>query len=277
MEYKKTNLIHIIDRFTEMFVDYSPRVFMAIITLFIGFWVANRISKIFHKALISRNLDPTIVPFFASFTSVLIKVLVIVSVATKFGIETTSFVAMIGGAGLAIGLALQGSLSHFASGILILIFKPYRVGDTITAGGQTGKVLEILILQTILQSSDNHKVIIPNGTIMSSTIINQTGLGSVKIHLIFTLSGNSNIEKVKTLVKNEVAKCPFVDKNQDVSISVNTSDLNAMKLDIKMICDAENSGDAKDYLYEALKIAFDNNGVFGPEIKWSYQENIVSK
>ena len=277
MEYKKINLIHIIDRFTEMLVDYSPRVFMAIITLFVGFWVANRISKIFHKALISRNLDPTIVPFFASFTSVLIKVLVIVSVATKFGIETTSFVAMIGGAGLAIGLALQGSLSHFASGILILIFKPYRVGDTITAGGQTGKVLEILILQTILQSSDNHKIIIPNGTIMSSTIINQTGLASVKVHLTFTLSGDSNIEQVKTLIKNEVAKCPFIEKNHDVSISVNTSDLNAMKLDIKMICDAENTGEAKDYLYEALKIAFDKNGVFGPEVKWSHLENIVSK
>lgn len=277
MEFKKLNLIHIIDRFTEMLVDYSPRVFMAIITLFVGFWVANRVSKIFHKALISKNLDPTIVPFFASFTSVLIKVLVIVSVATKFGIETTSFVAMIGGAGLAIGLALQGSLSHFASGILILIFKPYRVGDTITAGGQTGKVLEILILQTILQSSDNHKIIIPNGTIMSSTIINQTGLGSVKIHLIFTLSGNSNIEKVKTLIKNEVVKCPFVEKNHDVSISVNTSDLNAMKLDLKIICNAENSGEAKDYLYEAIKISFDKNNITSPIITLDNLTEIISK
>lgn len=107
-----------------MLVDYSPRELMTILTLIIGFWVAIKVSKIFHKALIGRNLDPTIIPFIGSFVSVLIKILVILSVATKFGIETTSFVAMTGGAGLAVGLALQGSLSHFSRGILILIFKP---------------------------------------------------------------------------------------------------------------------------------------------------------
>jgi small conductance mechanosensitive channel len=264
MDLKKVNITHIIERFTDMLVDYSPRVLMAIFTLIIGFWVANRISKLFRRSLMGKNLDPTIVPFIGSFISVLIKVLVVVSVATKFGIETTSFVAMIGGAGLAVGLALQGSLSHFASGILILIFKPYRVGDTITAGGQTGKVLEILILQTILKSAENHKVIIPNGAIMSGTIINLSALGAVKVGLNFTIAGNSDTEKVRNVVKNVAHTCELVHKIPEVTVTLDTSDLGATKIDIKVTCDAADTATVKDYLYEAIKIAFDQNGIVGP-------------
>lgn len=277
MEFKKINLIHIIDRFSEMLVDYSPRVLMAILTLIIGFWVANKVSKMFHKALIGRNLDPTIIPFIGSFVSVLIKILVILSVATKFGIETTSFVAMIGGAGLAVGLALQGSLSHFASGILILIFKPYKVGDTITAGGQTGKVLEILILHTVLKTSDNYKVIIPNGAIMSGTIINLSGLGAVKVGLNFTIAGNTDTEKVRNVVKNVAYTCDLVHKTPEVTVTLDTSDLGATKIDIKATCDAGDTNAVKDYLYETIKIAFDKNGIVGPAGPFDHLTSLAVK
>lgn len=277
MQFKNLNFVHLIDRFTEMLVDYSPRVLMAIFTLIIGFWVANRVSKLFHKSLMSKNLDTTIVPFIGSFISILIKVLVIVSVATKFGIETTSFVAMIGGAGLAVGLALQGSLSHFASGILILIFKPYKIGDTITAGGQTGKVLEILILQTILKTSDNYKVIIPNGAIMSGTIINLSGLGAVKVGLNFTIAGNSDTEKVRNVVKNVAHTCELVHKTPEVTVTLDTSDLGATKIDIKATCDAADTNAVKDYLYEAIKIAFDKNGIVGPAGPFDHLTSLAVK
>ncbi len=112
-------------------IEFAPKLLMAILTLVIGMWLANRISKILMNVMRAKNIDETIIPFLASIINVIIKVLVLISVASMFGIATTSFVALIGAAGLAVGLALQGSLAHFASGVLIMIFKPYEVVDLV--------------------------------------------------------------------------------------------------------------------------------------------------
>lgn len=143
-------------------IAYAPKLVMAILTLVIGFWLINHSSKVLVNVMRNRNMDETIIPFLASILTVILKVLVLISVASMFGIETTSFVALIGAAGLAVGLALQGSLGHFASGVLILIFKPYKVGDRVKINEYEGEVHEIQIFNTLLMTADNKKIIIPN-------------------------------------------------------------------------------------------------------------------
>lgn len=142
---------------------YAPNVVMALITLVVGFWIANKASQILTITLQKRKVEETVIPFLVSIVSVVLKVMVLISVASKFGVETTSFIALIGGAGLAVGLALQGSLGHFASGVMLMIFRPYKVGDLISASGFTGEVESIQIFNTVLKTLDNKRIFIPNG------------------------------------------------------------------------------------------------------------------
>ena len=130
-------------------IEYSPKLALAIITLIIGLWVISGVVKILEKALIASKTDATLIPFLKSLTSWGLKLLLFISVASMVGIATTSFVAVLGAAGLAVGLALQGSLSNFAGGVLLLIFRPYKIGDLIESQGQLGIVKEIQIFNTI--------------------------------------------------------------------------------------------------------------------------------
>ncbi|HNE64558.1 MAG TPA: mechanosensitive ion channel, partial [Saprospiraceae bacterium] len=134
-----------IDNLLIKAVEFAPKLAMALITLFVGFWLINRLTRLMVAVMKKRELDETVVPFLESIVTVILKALVLVSVAGMFGIETTSFVTILGAAGLAVGLALQGSLGHFASGILILLFKPYKVGDTIRVKEFEGVVEEIQV------------------------------------------------------------------------------------------------------------------------------------
>ncbi len=155
-----------------MIMQYGSRVLLAIVTLCIGWWLINNLTHRVGKLLALRNADLALQGFISSLANVILKVLLIVSVASMIGVETTSFVAAIGAAGLAIGLALQGSLANFAGGVLILLFRPFRIGDTITAQGVTGTVDSIQIFHTILRTGDNQTVIVPNGNLSNGIITN---------------------------------------------------------------------------------------------------------
>jgi small conductance mechanosensitive channel len=154
----------------NMVLEYAPMVLGALLTIIIGFWVAGFITKRARKAMEKRELDPSLVPFLSSMISVGIKIMVLLSAAGMFGFEVTSFVAIFGALAFAIGMALQGNLSHLAAGILILFFKPFRVGHFIVTQGYSGTVKEIQIFNTILTTLDNRVIIIPNGAITSGPI-----------------------------------------------------------------------------------------------------------
>jgi small conductance mechanosensitive channel len=138
-------------------IEHGPTFVLAIVTLIIGLWIIGRLTKLASKMLSKRNTDPSLNSFVSSMTNIGLKALLIISVADMVGIQTTSFVAIIGAAGLAVGLALQGTLANFAGGVLVLIFKPYKVGQLIEAQGHTGWVKEIQIFVTILTTPDNKK------------------------------------------------------------------------------------------------------------------------
>ncbi len=148
---------------TELLMSYGPKLLLAFLTLIVGFWIIKRVLAMFDVALERSQVEITLRRFLVNLGGILLKALVIISVASMVGVETTSFIAMLGAAGLAVGLALQGSLANFAGGVLILFFKPFKVGDLIEAQGYLGFVKEIQIFVTILTTLDNQRIIIPNG------------------------------------------------------------------------------------------------------------------
>ena len=161
----------------ENIILYTPRIVSALCVFVGGLWLINYVTKIFKNAMKRRGFDVSLQPFLSSLANGSLKVILLISVAGMIGIQTTSFVAVIGAAGLAVGLALQGSLANFAGGVLTLLFKPFIVGDIIDAQGQFGEVLEIQIFNTILLTTDRKTVILPNGALSNGTIVNYSKHG----------------------------------------------------------------------------------------------------
>ena len=166
------NLENAMDKLTVMAVEYGPKLLGAILVLIVGSWVIKILTRGFGKMLDKRNINASLTPFLKSLVSITLKVLLVVSVLGMVGIQMTSFIAILGAAGLAIGMALSGTLQNFAGGVIILIFKPFKVGDYITAQGHSGTVNEIQIFNTILKTPDNKTIIVPNAELSNSSLTN---------------------------------------------------------------------------------------------------------
>ncbi|MDZ4844396.1 MAG: mechanosensitive ion channel [Chitinophagales bacterium] len=177
------NLEKYTDQIISMLLHYTPSIIGAILVFIIGMWVVNLVTKLVAKAMQKRKLDESLQPFLLSLINVGLKVMLLVTVAGMIGIQTTSFIAVLGAAGLAVGLALQGSLANFAGGVLVLVFKPFKVGDLIESGGQFGEVKEIQIFNTVLLSPENKTVILPNGAVSNGTIVNFSRHGNLRVDL----------------------------------------------------------------------------------------------
>ena len=183
----------------SMVMTYAPMVLLAFVTLVVGLWLIKRFINVLDKKLGEK--DPTLNKFVCGLISAILKILLLISVASMVGIATTSFIAVIGAAGLAIGLALQGSLSNFAGGVLILVFKPFRVGDTIEAQGFLGAVVEIQILYTIINTFDNRRIVIPNGTLANSSLVNVSIYDTRRCDLMFGIHYDDDIDKAKAVIQ----------------------------------------------------------------------------
>jgi len=186
-------------------MSYGPKVVLALLTLIIGLWLINKFIRGLNSNLTSK-VDATLGSFVSSIFSVILKMVLLISVASMVGIETTSFIAVLGAAGLAVGLALQGSLSNFAGGVVILIFKPFKVGDLIEAQGYIATVSEIQIFNTILKTADNRVVIIPNGALSSSSMVNINQESTRRVDLLFGIGYSDNIDKAKSILESLAAK-----------------------------------------------------------------------
>ena len=183
-------------------LEYSPKFVVAIIILIVGLWATSFITKTAKKVMIKRNVELTLSNFIGNLIFWTLRVLLFVTVISKLGIETSAFVTILGAAGLAIGLSLQGSLSNFAGGILIILFKPFRLGDTIEALGETGKVDEILIFSTRLITATNQVIYIPNGILSNGKIKNYSQLGIRRADLVLKTNYDSNFSQIKTSILN---------------------------------------------------------------------------
>ena len=190
----------------DLTVEYTPKIVMAGIVLMLGFWLIKKFASLSERAMVRRDLDVSLRTFLRSLIGVGLKILLLITVAGMVGIQTTSLVTVLGAAGLAVGLALQGSLSNFAGGVLVLVFKPFRVGDTIEALGQKGLVQEIQIFNTILITADNKTIILPNGSVSNNIIVNQSREGTLRGTCSVNISNEFESDMVKQLILDVILK-----------------------------------------------------------------------
>lgn len=180
---------------SDMAVAYGIKILGAIVVLLIGLWVIKAIMKGIRKGFDKKEMDPSLKPFLLSMISVLLKIMLGISVLTMLGIEMTSFIAILGAAGLAVGLALSGTLQNFAGGVMILIFKPFKVGDFIDAQGYTGTVSQIQIFITVLLTPDNKTVIIPNGPLSTGALVNFSAQKNRRVNWTFGIAYGDDYDK----------------------------------------------------------------------------------
>ena len=189
-----------LDLIVDLVVQYTPTLVMSVAVLIIGLWVIKRLNRVLSRAMDKGQTDPTLATFLQNLSSVIMKALLFISVASMIGIETTSFIAILGAAGLAIGLALQGSLANFAGGVLVLMFRPFKVGDFVEAQGVAGTVAEIQIFNTVLKTGDNRTVIVPNGAISNGIITNFSAQDTRRVDFVFGIGYDDDIHQARAVL-----------------------------------------------------------------------------
>ena len=250
-----------IDKITDKIIQFAPDVISALLVLVIGLWIIKRIAYLANKGFELRDLDVSLRTFLKSLISIGLKIILIVTVAGMLGIGTASFVTILGAAGLAVGLALQGSLSNFAGGVLILIFKPYKVGDTIEAQGQIGEVKEIQIFNTLLLTAENKTVILPNGILSNGTIVNQSRFGSLRADIPVAVAIENDIVKVKSVIKSVLEVNPKILKTPEPIIMTGKILDGAVNLSVRPYCQPDQVNAVISEVNEALIIAFEKNKI----------------
>ncbi|MBU1282310.1 MAG: mechanosensitive ion channel [Gammaproteobacteria bacterium] len=209
MDMNVEQLVKMSEAWLPVVLEYSGKLTLALITMLIGWWLIGRLTSSVGRLLNMRQIDRVLSSFICSLLGIVLKVLLLVSVASMIGVETTSFIAVIGAAGLAIGLALQGSLANFAGGVLIMLFRPFRAGDWIEAQGVSGSVDSIQIFHTTLKTADNKVVIVPNGSLSNGHITNYSREPKRRADINLGIDYSSDIKQAREVLL-EIAKDPRV-------------------------------------------------------------------
>ncbi|MFA7327554.1 MAG: mechanosensitive ion channel domain-containing protein [Candidatus Kapaibacterium sp.] len=236
----------------------------AVIALVVGFWLVGRLVKILDKLLDSKDIDISLHKFLLTLVRIGLKVLVLISVAGLVGIPTTSFIAIIGAAGLAIGLALQGSLANFAGGVLILFLKPFKVGDFIEGAGHTGIVEEISIFYTNLTTPKNQAIVIPNAQLSNNSIVNYSTKPIRRLDLVFGIDYSDDIDQAKEVLRKIISSETRVLDEPAFMIGVDALGDNSVNLVTKSWCKNEDYWNLNYELIEKVKKEFDANGISFP-------------
>jgi len=247
--------------FVKALIDYSPKLISAFVILFVGLYSIRVINRIIRKIMIKRELDPTLTKFLADILFWVLRVLLFVTFISKLGIETSSFVAILGAMGLAIGLSLQGSLSNFAGGMLIILFKPFRVGDLIEAQGAFATVSEIQIFVTKLITANNQTIFVPNGALSNGTIINYSLLGHRRADLTLAISYDTDIKKAKDIIMEVLKNNPKVLTTPAPEVSVKNLTDSAIQLAVRPWANNEDFSPVVADTLENCKLAFDAAGI----------------
>lgn len=248
-------------KFIDILIDYSPKLISAFLILFVGLYAIRLINRVIRKIMVKRNLDPTLTKFLADILLWALRILLFVTFISKLGIETSSFVAILGAMGLAVGLSLQGSLSNFAGGMLIIVFKPFKVGDTIEAQGVIATVLEIQIFVTKMLTGNNQTVFVPNGALSNGTIINYSMQGERRADLTFSISYDSDIKKAKDILLDVLNKNPNVLKAPAPEVFVKNLSASSIDFAVRPWAKNANYGTVFSETLENCKTALDEAGI----------------
>lgn len=236
------HLIKTSQAWIPMIMEYGSRVLLALVTLAIGWWLINRLTAKLGQLLALRKADLALQGFISSLVNIILKVLLVVSVASMIGIQTTSFVAAIGAASLAVGLALKGSLANFAGGVLILLFRPFKIGDWIEAQSVSGTVDSIQIFHTVLRTSDNKTVIVPNGNLSNGVITNYSRQPTRKVVFDVGVDYEADLQKVREVLL-ALADDPRVLKEPAPAVVVTALGDSAITMSLRVWVDTPNYWD----------------------------------
>lgn len=274
MNLNPNQLTDYANTFITVLVDYSPKIISAFVILFIGLYAIRLINRFIRKLMIKRDLDPTLTKFLADILLWVLRVLLFVTFISNLGIETSSFVAILGAMGLAVGLSLQGSLSNFAGGMLIILFKPFKVHDTIEAQGVIGTVSEIQIFVTKLITANNQTIFVPNGALSNGNIINYSLQKIRRADLTIAISYDTDIKKVKEIITAILKNNPKVLQTPAAEVSVKNLTDNAIQLAVRPWANNEDYGVVFSETLESCKLEFDAAGiVIQPYIRELTKEN----
>lgn len=266
-EQMDIGLIHTyLQELPDKALRFGVRVFLALVFLFIGIQVIKLIRRIVRRSLKKGNADVGVIQFLDSFIKVVLYVILLFMIASEFGLDAASVVALLGSAGVAIGLAIQGSLSNFAGGVLILLLKPFRVDDYIKADneGHEGTVKEIQLFYTKLVTPDNHIVIIPNGSLANSNITNISTLGERKMDIPVTISYDADIHRAKEVLMHVLNTDEAVLKDKDHCVFVQELAESGVKLNVRCWADNKQYWECRWRITEQIKYALDEAGISIP-------------
>lgn len=251
--------------------SYGVPVLKAILIYIIGSWIIKKITKAVKKVMAKGSYDESLQKFLVNLVSWALKIFLIITVISTLGVETTSLAAVIAAAGLAVGLALQGSLSNFAGGVLLMIFKPYKIGDLIEAQDSLGVVKEIEIFTTKLISPDNKLVIVPNGAMANGNITNYTAEGKIRVDTVIGVGYDEDIKKTKEVLMEVLTSNELVLKDPAPSVNVMELADSSVNFAVRPYCKPEHYWDVYFATYENSKLALDKAGI---EIPYPHEVQI---
>ena len=250
----------------DMAVEFAPTVLLALITLIVGFWIISKIVSLAKRGIARSGMDETLASFLASLLSIALKVMLLLSVAGMFGVNTTSFIAIISALMVGVGMALNGTLGHVASGVMLMIFKPFKVGDLVTigGGGTTGTVDNINAFNTTLKTLDNKRIIIANSNVTGNDITNISGQGTVGVELTFGIGYNDDIDKARKIILDVGESCPYIiksDTSPKQGVVVAELGDSSVNLATRPFCRSQHYWDTMFYMQENVKKEFDKHNI----------------
>ena len=245
------------DKALELLSNYGPKLLMAIVTLIVGLWIIKILVKAFAKGMERSKIEVSLRSFLLSLVRIMLKVMLVISVASMIGLQMTSFVAILGAAGLAVGLALQGSLANFAGGVLILLFKPFKVGDFVDAGGHTGTIKEIQIFNTILKTPDNKTIIIPNGNLSNGSITNFSTEPIRRIDMTFGIGYSDDIQKAKETLEALLKSDSRILDDPAPTVAISELGDSSVNFAVRPWCNSADYWGVYFDIHEKVKLEFD--------------------
>jgi small conductance mechanosensitive channel len=245
-------------------LEFAINVVTAIVIFYVGRMLVRLLTRGLRKVMEAQNVDPTLVSFATNLAGMVLLIFVIIAAVGALGVQTTSFIAVLGAAGLAIGLALQGSLSNFAAGVLIVLFRPYKVGDWVEAAGISGSVEDVQILTTVLKTGDNKQVIVPNAQIMGSIITNYSANDTRRVDMVIGVSYGDDLDKVRSTLKELVAAENRILEDPACTIAVSDLADSSVNFVVRPWVATADYWGVKFDLTEAIKKRFDKDGIAFP-------------
>lgn len=256
--FSTDSMAHYIDLGMETTITYAPKIVIALLILWIGLKIIKVLSNSVEKLMSNKGVDPTLRPFLINLLSWTLKFALIIVVVGQVGIQTTSFIAIFGAAGLAIGLALQGTLSNFASGVMLLIFRPFKVGDFIDVAGHMGTVEEIGIFVTNVRDPQNRLIIIPNSIVGSGSLTNFSNAPKIQARLSVGIAYDANIEQAREVILSVLAKDSRISTNDAREVLVSELGDSSINLSVRYWCSVADYWPAFFHNLEAVKTGLDD-------------------